>query len=71
MPAAIACHRCAVLATREQDGDAIKIAYDYSIWAQSCTHSKLGSLSLCPEMRPLLLVKPEDRIVEVCIKPRK
>ena len=34
MPAPIACHRCAVLPTREQDGDAIKISYDYSVWSR-------------------------------------
>jgi hypothetical protein len=71
MPTPIACHRCAVLATRKRDGDAIKISYDYSVWARCCMHSSLGSLTSCPEMRPLLLLEPDDKIVEVCGKTGK
>ena len=67
MPTALACPRCATLAMKEQDGDAIKISYDYAVWVEHCTNQHVGSLILCPDMRPLLGLRPDDegKLVEV------
>jgi hypothetical protein len=69
MPAFV-CPQCAVLATKERDGAAIKISYDYAAWAASCPHSGMNSLLLCPKMRPVLQLTAaeEPNLVEVCDK---
>lgn len=67
MPTTLACPHCAILAVKDQDGDAVTIAYDYGAWTRSCSDPSVHSLILCPEMRPLLGLSIEDeaKVVEV------
>jgi hypothetical protein len=67
MATALACPRCAILATKEEDGDIVKMAYDVGAWSQHWAHPHVGSLTLCPEMRPVLYLTPDEetKVVEV------